>query len=320
MRLNSSFMVFFSLKIGNFLSGFSAAMSGSHVVLIFIAALAFFAGDYRAAAQVSPVASFEENFNSIDESVWQIATWAEHGGQTGRERCYAQNGFLNLVFINDSGTYLSSAIQTRAEFGYGRWEARLKPSSVPGVLDSFYTIDWIADEGASQTQQEIDIEFLTYTFADDAGKVHYAVHANDSGSFETNPDIPVEFNPSDDFHVWGFEITPTHISWFVDGETIQTYTYADPCPFIDKLYQLKLNTWSSTHWINGPPAPGVACIYQIDWIKFYPYDPDGTTTTTAPPSSTTTTAGPSSTTHHNPANSCRAVPGPKCPGQRQSKP
>lgn len=219
---------------------------------------------------IAPVPEFEENFNGpIDNSVWQIASWAEHGGQTSSARCYTSNGMLNMVFRNDSVLgYLSAAIQTRETFLYGRWEARLKPSSVEGVLNSFYTIDWGTGDG---TKQEIDIEFLTFAFGEGAGKVHYAVHAEGHTSMNTNPDIDLSFNPSDDFHVYGFEITPEHIEWFVDDEVIHTYTYSENDITIDAPYQLKLNVWSAVHWVNGPPPVDTDCVYQIDWIKFYPY-------------------------------------------------
>jgi beta-glucanase (GH16 family) len=220
---------------------------------------------------ISPTASFEEDFNSaINESIWQIATWVEHGGQTGRARCYADSGFLNMIFINDLiNGYLSAAIQTRQTFLYGRWEARLKPSSVPGVLNSMYTIDWGAT--GDGTKQEIDIEFLTYTFQGSTGKVHFAVHAEGLTSFNTNPDIDLDFNPSDDFHVWGFEITPERIRWFVDDSTLLTYNYSEHPVKINSPYQLKYNVWSAVNWINGPPTPDTPCIYLIDWIRFYPY-------------------------------------------------
>lgn len=220
---------------------------------------------------ISPTPSFEENFDStINESIWQIATWVEHSGQTGRERCFTQNGFLNLIFINDTNRgYLSSAIQTRQTFLYGRWEARLKPSSISGVLNSMYTIDWGVN--GTGTKQEIDIEFLTYTFQGDAGKVHFAVHAEGLTSFNTNPDIALNFNPSSDFHIWGFEITPEYIRWFVDGKTLLTYKYSEHPIAINSAYQLKFNSWSAVNWINGPPVANTPCIYQIDWIKFYPY-------------------------------------------------
>ncbi len=191
--------------------------------------------------------SFRDDFNgaAIDETVWQVATWTEHGGQTGKERCYTKDGCLNMKFINNNGTYLSSAIQTRKEFLYGRWEARLKPSNVAGVLNSFYTIDWddtsTTDKTDDGTKQEIDIEFLTFAFGDGKGKVHFAVHASGLQSFNTNPDVDLNFDPSASFHVWGFEITPAHIKWFVDETTLLTYNYGEHDVAITAPYQLKLN-------------------------------------------------------------------------------
>lgn len=225
-------------------------------------------------------ASFRDDFNgtAVNETTWQIATWAEHGGQTGRERCYVQDGCLNMVFINDAAAgFLSAAIQTREEFLYGTWEARLKPTAVAGVLNSLYTIDWddttTGGSTSDGTKQEIDIEFLSKSFGASSGEVHYAVHASGLASFNTNPDIELGFNPSDAFHVYGFEITPDYISWTVDGAELQRYTYADNAIAINAPYQLKLNVWSQIDsWVGGPPPAGVECIYQIDWIQFTPYE------------------------------------------------
>ncbi|MFT3903079.1 MAG: family 16 glycosylhydrolase [Niabella sp.] len=225
-----------------------------------------------AAGVVEKKPLFREDFNgtAIDEKTWIIGTWYEHGGQLARERCFVEDGYLNLLLLNDNGKILSSAIQTRAEFLHGKWEARLKPSSVPGVLNSFYTIDW--GENADGTKQEIDIEFLTYTFGTNKGKVHFAVHAEGKKSFNLNPDIELGFDPSADFHVWGFNITPSQIEWFVDGKTLYIYKYAGNDVKIDTPYQLKLNHWTQADWINGPPKSRVMCKYLVDWIQFTPAD------------------------------------------------
>ena len=195
--------------------------------------------------------TFRDDFNgtTINNQVWQVATWQEHGGQTGTERVFVKDGYLNMVLVNDENQgILSSAIQTWKKFNYGRWEARLKPSDVPGVLNSFYTIDWddfsTPNIPADGTKQEIDIEFLTNSFSGNTGQVHYAVHANGRQSMDTNPDISLGFNPSSDFHVYGFDILPDRIDWLVDGKVIYTYTYADNDITIDSSYQLKLNTWT----------------------------------------------------------------------------
>ena len=211
----------------------------------------------------------------VDNTIWQVATWSEHGGQTGRERCFVENGYLKMHFINSSTDgFLSSAIQSRTEFLYGKWEARIKPSDVPGILNSFYTIDWndTTDNSSESngTKQEIDIEFLTYTFDNNTGEVHFAVHAEGRTSFNLNPDLELSFDPSAEFHIWGFEITPEYIEWFVDNTPLHRYTYSDNDISINAPYQIKLNAWSAENWINGPPEADVVCEYLIDWIRFTP--------------------------------------------------
>ena len=220
---------------------------------------------------------FREDFNgsSIDESIWTIGTWTEHEGQLGRERCYIEDGYLNLLLINDNGTCLSSAIQSNQDFLYGKWEVRLKASSVYGVLNSFYTIDWnnrSTTDPNDGTKQEIDIEFLTHSFGENKGQVHIAVHAQGYKSFDINPDIDLGFDPSVDFHIWGFNITPKHIEWFVDGKTLYTYVYDERDVKINSPYQLKLNHWTKKDWILGPPESGVVSRYLVDWIQFTPYE------------------------------------------------
>lgn len=230
---------------------------------------------------ISPDETFRDDFDGaeVDSSLWRVADWSEHGGQTSPDRCYVNDGYLHMVFINDSGTFLSAAIETRGRFLYGRWEARLKPSPVHGVLNSLYTIDWddpltpgVYDDG---TKQEIDIEFLTKSFTGVDGEVHFAVHQEGSTSFNLNPDLKLGFDPSEDFHTWAIEILPERINWYVDGHLLHAYEYSTGGITIDSPYQLKLNVWSQNGagtWIGGPPADGVECIYQIDWIRFISYE------------------------------------------------
>jgi len=255
------------------------------MVIIFLISVLHPFSSTTAAEPYSTTLFDDFDSSQINNSRWQVATWSEHGGQTGKDRCYVKDGYLNMIFTNSSKSgFLSAAIQTREEFLYGRWEARLKPSSVPGVLNSFYTIDWdntVDSSSASDgTKQEIDIEFLTFAFGNDTGSVHFAVHEQDKKSFQTNPDVPVSFNPSDDFHVWGFDITPEKIEWFVDSHILKTYTYPDSFASVTSPYQLKLNVWSAKNWINGPPVADVETVYLIDWIRFTPVSSMAAKTTT----------------------------------------
>lgn len=214
--------------------------------------------------------------NELDESVWQIATWSEHGGQTGSARCTVEDGHLKMVLINDaSAGVLSSAIQTRDEFYYGRWEARLKASSCPNVLNSFYTIDWDDTSSSASTsdgtKQEIDIELLSKSFTGNDGRVHFALHADGLDSSDTNPDLELGFDPSADFHVFGYDITPEGIEWFVDDRVVWSVRYDENPITIDAPYMLKLNFWTGGNWVLGPPPEGMECVYLIDWIRFTPH-------------------------------------------------
>jgi len=233
--------------------------------------------DYPEPAEDYVKEPFVDDFDgaAVDETTWQIATWSEHNGQTGTERVSVENGHLTMVLVNDASLgVLSSAIQTRQEFFYGRWEARLKPSSVPNVLNSLYTIDWddTSTPGATDdgTKQEIDIELLTKSFTGSNGSVHFALHADGLPSSDTNPDIELGFDPSADFHVYGFDITPEGIEWFVDDQVLWSIKYDENPITIDAPYMLKLNFWTGGDWVLGPPPPGVEAIYLIDWIRFTP--------------------------------------------------
>ncbi len=55
--------------------------------------------------------------------------------------------------------------------------------------------------------------------------------------------------------------------------TMLVYKYGEHDIKIDAPYMLKLNHWTSSKWVQGPPTPGVVSNYQIDWIQFTPYKP-----------------------------------------------
>ena len=231
-----------------------------------------------------PEVGFLDTFEhgAVDTDKWRVGTWSEHGGQLSRDRVYVQDDKLVMVFEYDSdyyqetGLFKSSAIQSvRDDFRYGRWEASLKPTDVDGVLPTMYTIDWRDPE--LRTRQEIDIEFVTVNISDDYSEVHFAVHGADYDSWDTQVELP--FNPADDFHVWGFDITEDRIQWFVDDIVLYEYWYDEQPGVIDAPYSLKFNFWStkledggSGNWIQGPPEPDTELYYYIDWVRFIPYE------------------------------------------------
>jgi hypothetical protein len=220
---------------------------------------------------------FEDTFDAADwqttQTSWQVITWVQNGTQMSSDRCDT-DGLGHLVQTVLAGEpYSGGSIESRDEFGFGRWVARLKPSAVPGVLNSMFIKDWddhtTLDIGSDGTKAEIDIEFLTHTFGSGTGTVNLAVHFDGRHNY-VSTQVPLDFNPSDEFHEWGFDILPDRVVWHVDGRTLFTWLYSDDAA-MNENYEFYFNAWTQDIWILGPPATNAE--YQIDWVRFYPITP-----------------------------------------------
>jgi beta-glucanase (GH16 family) len=217
--------------------------------------------------------SFQDDFEpgwEVGQTNWQVVTWRQAGTQMAAERCRVNDrGFL-VQTVKAGEPFRGGGVQSKREFGYGRWLVRSKPSAVPGVLNGFFTKDWDdfttpADKNDGK-KAEVDLEFITDRFGPGRGEVYLAIHLKDrSPLWELN--VPLNFNPSDDFHVWGFDILPDRVVWHVDGRRLHTWIYTDGQK-IDPEYEFFINAWTRKEWLNGPPARDAE--HEVDWVRFYP--------------------------------------------------
>lgn len=201
---------------------------------------------------------------------WRVATWKQNAAQMDPSRCRTDGAGHLVQTVLAGAPFRGGSLQTDREFGYGRWIARVRPSSVPGLLNSIFTMDWddltTTDSQDDGGKSEVDIEFLTHTFGPGRGKVHLAIHLLGRSGFWED-DVELDFNPSDAFHDWGFDILPDRVVWHVDGKILRTW-HASPGARIDPVYEMFFNSWTDTNWILGPPARDGD--YHIDWVKFFP--------------------------------------------------
>jgi len=214
--------------------------------------------------------SFVDNFDSLSKDVWRVARWKQNGTMMSPERCFVKDGNLVQVIKKGGPPYLGGSVESRGEFGYGRWVARLKPTDVPGALNSMFTKDW-DDKTTDKPDNdgngfEIDIELLSYTFGENSGNVHLAIHADGKPNY-LSIDPKLDFNPSDDYHVWGFDVLPDRVIWHIDGKLLHEWK-ATETVFPGENYEMFFNSWTMPKWIKGPPTDDAR--YHIDWVKFYP--------------------------------------------------
>lgn len=110
----------------------------------------------------------------------------------------------------------AAELQTPAAYGYGRYEAVMRPSRGSGLVSAFFTYT-----GAyfGDPHDEIDIEFL----GKDTTKVHFNYFRRGKTHKPAIFDLP--FDAADADRLYAFEWTPNRITWFVEG--VPFYTVED---------------------------------------------------------------------------------------------
>jgi len=226
--------------------------------------------------------SIFEHFNpwtgvTSPDKLWRIAgTWTGTGGNV----LDPANAVLVDTYDSQPGGYLLLTVRANvlqggeiqtvgtvgSALGYGYYEVRMKVTDVPGTCVSFFWKE--IDYGPG----EIDIEFLTnetWITSATTGKVHYTIHPNwDTNGTAYTQDLA--FNPSKDFHRYGWLWTPQKLSYTVDGLVVKTFTNPPAQNLVNtKGGYIMMNAWTgSANWGGGPPTKDATSAY--DWVKFYP--------------------------------------------------
>lgn len=218
--------------------------------------------------------AFIDQFDQLDQSRWYVSDgWSNGTHQNctwSTDQAKAVGGQLLVGFApmpKGDRQFRCGEIQTRAAYGYGTFEARLKTPSGSGLNAAFFSFI-----GAQQGKphDEIDFEILLR----DAGHVDTTTFVNGiSGDGEVGAGqshaLP---HPSDsDFITYGFTWDPNQVRYYIDGELVRTID--DPKMVPNNPQRIFFSLWGSdtlTEWM-GPFTPVTAPIaMEVDWVAFTP--------------------------------------------------
>ena len=192
--------------------------------------------------------SDEFNVTIVDPQKWanKSASW---GPWTWDENnAYQENGKLVLRMVHESHTrngkklfYKSGIVRSNNQRTYGYYEARIKGCSLfPGACPAF----WVYSDGKQSTGEvrycEIDFVELQMNELDRQTKVRNPVNhidmnlhlrlADKDGKVSwvrpmINPELCANswlapWDPRADFHVYGTDVTPEMIVWYIDGKEV----------------------------------------------------------------------------------------------------
>lgn len=191
---------------------------------------------------------FEDRLKLLDPLRWHARTDTFTGN-------LAMFRPLNVEFDSSKGAtlhvrreelgvrqYSAGALSSHSHYLFGKFEAVIQASNVPGVITGFFL-------HRNSPHQEIDIEIagnmptrlLVNVFCnpgDDGAPFDYGYRGAPSH-------IELGFDASKDMHRYAIEWTPYEIRWFVDDRLVHRRVLWNPTPIPHLPMKLHVNTWPS---------------------------------------------------------------------------
>lgn len=223
---------------------------------------------------------FSDDFNTLNTTVWTNGKYwwdGNSGTQTtfDPKNAATSGGTLNLTANHVAETdtnhvsqpYNSGLLQTGGiqgvtspgfSFTYGYVEIRTKIAPGQGMWSAFWMLPVSHQDGYELDVLEIlGRDPTTYTAFDHAWP-----------TFGTSVVDHLPFNTTSDFHTYGVDWEPDHVTWFLDGTPVATYS--DTAVIPQQAMYLLLNLDVGGDWagpINGS-SPATSA-WSVDYVKVF---------------------------------------------------
>jgi hypothetical protein len=185
------------------------------------------------------------------------------------------DGTLKIRAIKSGNRVYSARVNTKKNWTYGYFEARLKLPKGKGTWPAFWMMPSVWSgwpEGG-----EIDImEHVGCVPTEVSSSIHCKSYYHAIGTQKTAAKKIATV--MDEFHVYALEWTPEYIKTYVDGELLFHYNpdnypqgrNADTWPF-NKPFELKLNLAWGGDWggMYGVDESCLPATYEIDYVRVF---------------------------------------------------
>lgn len=191
-------------------------------------------------------ASFADEFETLDPAIWRASDHWLGRGRLDPGHVRLDDGTLALVL--PAGSHQGAEIRSRDRRRYGTYAAVLKASSAEGSVSALFLY-----EGARGGNDEIDLEILNGT-----DEVLFSTWQDGRQTNGTRKRLG--FDPAKDFHRYAIHYAPGRVTFYVDGEALETFARGVPS---SSMYVMA-NAWWPL-WLSGDP-PAADAPLRIDRI------------------------------------------------------
>lgn len=224
---------------------------------------------------------------ALDTEIWEIMQgngrngWGNHELQyyTGRpENVTVSDGMLTITARAEQWEghqYTSARLRTKdkADFRYGRMEARLKAPRGQGIWPAFWMMPTESVYGGWPRSGEIDI----FESINDDNTVHGTLHfghPKSKAGGKLDPDVDI----SETFNVYAIEWEPHEIRWYFNGQQYASvpsshwYTSRskEPSAPFDQEFHFLLNVAVGGRWPGDPDKRTTfPQTLVVDWVRVY---------------------------------------------------
>ena len=227
------------------------------------------------------VLAWQDDFNTLDASAWQLQTFTFDGNQAqfSTQNAMVANGVLTIsLTAAPSGAakpYLGVEMRSAKTLTYGKVSTRMRFATGSGVVSGlvlFYTpypnCDW----------NEIDIEHLGKS--SNSSQVNAQVflgtpNPNCTTSVAATQDpqvVDLGFNAESDFHLYDIEWTPAGVKYFADGVLLRTWTANIAHLKLPETILLTIWASNAADWAGALTETSAPTSADVDWIKVYDYN------------------------------------------------
>ena len=210
--------------------------------------------------------SFVENFDSLDRSFWYVSDGWNNGSHQNctwsKKQVRVENGILQLEFSEGKAkdrNYACGEIQTKARYGYGTYEVRMKAATGSGLNSAFFTYIGPTDK---KPHDEIDFEVL----GKNAGEVQVNQYIGAKGGNEKL--VPVAGGADQGFNDYAFIWEENRLRYFLNGKLVQEVT--DKAKIPSNPQKIFLSLWGTDtlkNWMGAFSYPRPASM-SVDRIAF----------------------------------------------------
>ncbi|WP_280949774.1 glycoside hydrolase family 16 protein [Rhizobium sp. CF080] len=185
--------------------------------------------------------SFVETFDSLDRSVWYVSDGWNNGKHQNctwsKKQVKAEGGALQLTFTEGKTgerDFACGEIQTKARFGYGTYEVRMKSATGAGLNSAFFTYIGPTDK---KPHDEIDFEVL----GKNTGQVQLNQYVSAKGNNEKL--VPVAGGADQGFNDYAFIWEESRLRYFVNGKLVHEVT--DKAKIPQNPQKIFLSLWGT---------------------------------------------------------------------------